>query len=53
MHTRYRSENHDAYATLRVSREDGIARVTLDNPPSTSERRPDGRPPALADRAEG
>lgn len=32
MHTRYRSENHDAYATLRVSREDGIARVTLDNP---------------------
>ncbi|MEV7425541.1 MULTISPECIES: enoyl-CoA hydratase/isomerase family protein [unclassified Streptomyces] len=25
--------NHDAYATLRVSRESGIARVTLDNPP--------------------
>lgn len=25
--------SHDAYATLRVSREDGIARVTLDNPP--------------------
>lgn len=25
--------NHDAYATLRVSREDGIVRVTLDNPP--------------------
>ncbi|PBC85916.1 Enoyl-CoA hydratase/carnithine racemase [Streptomyces sp. KS_16] len=36
MHTRYRSEismNHDAYATLRVSLEEGIARVTLDNPP--------------------
>ncbi|MFI8278170.1 enoyl-CoA hydratase/isomerase family protein [Streptomyces sp. NPDC085929] len=25
--------NHGAYATLRVSLEDGIARVTLDNPP--------------------
>lgn len=25
--------NHDAYATLRVSVEGGIARVTLDNPP--------------------
>ncbi|MGW7330673.1 enoyl-CoA hydratase/isomerase family protein [Streptomyces sp. NPDC054840] len=25
--------HHDAYATLRVSFEDGIARVTLDNPP--------------------
>ncbi|GCD96110.1 enoyl-CoA hydratase/isomerase family protein [Embleya hyalina] len=25
--------NHDAYPTLRVSREDGIAHVTLDNPP--------------------
>ncbi|MFJ2559278.1 MULTISPECIES: enoyl-CoA hydratase/isomerase family protein [unclassified Streptomyces] len=25
--------NHDAYTTLRVSLEDGIARVTLDNPP--------------------
>ncbi|MFI1650921.1 enoyl-CoA hydratase/isomerase family protein [Streptomyces avidinii] len=25
--------NHDAYATLRVGREDGIVRVTLDNPP--------------------
>ncbi|MFI1105098.1 enoyl-CoA hydratase/isomerase family protein [Streptomyces melanogenes] len=25
--------NHDAYAMLRVSREDGIVRVTLDNPP--------------------
>ncbi|PKV83120.1 enoyl-CoA hydratase/isomerase family protein [Streptomyces sp. TLI_146] len=25
--------NHDAYATLRVSREDGIVRVTLDNTP--------------------
>ncbi len=36
MHTWYRSEismTHDAYATLRVSLEDGIARVTLDNPP--------------------
>ncbi|MEU1347654.1 enoyl-CoA hydratase/isomerase family protein [Streptomyces sp. NPDC005795] len=25
--------NHDAYATLRVSHKDGIAHVTLDNPP--------------------
>lgn len=25
--------SHDAYTTLRVSREDGIVRVTLDNPP--------------------
>ncbi|BAL88022.1 putative enoyl-CoA hydratase/isomerase [Actinoplanes missouriensis 431] len=25
--------NHDAYRTLRVSRQDGIARVTIDNPP--------------------
>lgn len=25
--------SHDAYATLRVSRENGIVRVTLDNPP--------------------
>ncbi|MFJ9554044.1 enoyl-CoA hydratase/isomerase family protein [Nocardiopsis sp. NPDC101807] len=36
MPIRYGSEtsmNHDAYATLRVSRADGIARVTLDNPP--------------------
>jgi enoyl-CoA hydratase/carnithine racemase len=33
---RYGSEicvHHDAYATLRVSHEAGIARVTLDNPP--------------------
>ncbi|AKL70683.1 enoyl-CoA hydratase/isomerase family protein (plasmid) [Streptomyces goshikiensis] len=36
MRTGYRSEisvHHDAYATLRVSLEGGIARVTLDNPP--------------------
>ncbi|MEV6819750.1 enoyl-CoA hydratase/isomerase family protein [Nocardiopsis dassonvillei] len=36
MHIRYGSEtsmSHDAYGTLRVGREDGIARVTLDNPP--------------------
>lgn len=36
MHTGYRSEismNHHAYTTLRLSIEDGIARVTLDNPP--------------------
>ncbi|WP_405442536.1 enoyl-CoA hydratase/isomerase family protein [Streptomyces avidinii] len=25
--------NHDAYTTLRVGREDGIVRITLDNPP--------------------
>lgn len=36
MRNGYRSEisvHHDAYATLRVSLEGGIARVTLDNPP--------------------
>ncbi|MET0135948.1 MAG: enoyl-CoA hydratase/isomerase family protein [Kibdelosporangium sp.] len=36
MPDRYGSEifvHHDAYATLRVSHEAGIARVTLDNPP--------------------
>lgn len=35
MHTRYGSGSsmNDAYTTLRVSREAGIARVTLDNPP--------------------
>jgi enoyl-CoA hydratase/carnithine racemase len=36
MSTGYRSESsmkHDAYATLRVNRGAGIARVTLDNPP--------------------
>ncbi|WP_229907589.1 enoyl-CoA hydratase/isomerase family protein [Amycolatopsis oliviviridis] len=36
MPARYGSEicmHHDAYATLRVSREAGIVRVTLDNPP--------------------
>jgi enoyl-CoA hydratase/carnithine racemase len=36
MPVEYRSEivmPHDTYATLRVAREDGVARVTVDNPP--------------------
>jgi hypothetical protein len=51
--------HHDDYATLRVSREAGIARVTLDNPPvplhhTTVPRLHESRsasvPPPLGDR---